>query len=156
MLANDWTLRNLVPDELAKSFGFFNSKPATAFSPFAVTPDELGDAWKGGRAQRARALDVQRQAGRRLRRRPRDALLVLRARAAHREDAAVRRWHDPRQRHGLERDRARGISCLAEARMIETIEAGKPTTPFMAVGDRIQIEATPDLFGAIDEQVVAP
>src|SRR3569623_3696540 len=50
MLANDWTLRSLVPDELAKSFGFFNSKPATAFSPFAVTPDELGAAWQNGRA----------------------------------------------------------------------------------------------------------
>jgi fumarylacetoacetate (FAA) hydrolase len=51
MLANDWTLRNLIPDELAKGFGFFTSKPATAFSAFAVTPDELGAAWQGGRAQ---------------------------------------------------------------------------------------------------------
>ncbi|MEP6864911.1 MAG: 2-keto-4-pentenoate hydratase, partial [Deltaproteobacteria bacterium] len=53
-------------------------------------------------------------------------------------------------------ERGRGISCLAERRMIETIEGGKPTTPFMKVGDRIRIEATPDLFGAIDEQVVSP
>ena len=58
MLANDVTLRNLIPDELAKGFGFFQSKPATAFSPFAVTPDELGDAWRDGRAARARALDA--------------------------------------------------------------------------------------------------
>src|SRR6185295_2809493 len=49
MLANDWSLRNLIPDELAKGFGFFQSKPATAFSPVAVTPDELGDAWQKGR-----------------------------------------------------------------------------------------------------------
>ena len=56
MLANDVTLRNLIPDELAKGFGFFQSKPATAFSPFAVTPDELGDAWRDGRAAPAPAL----------------------------------------------------------------------------------------------------
>jgi fumarylacetoacetate (FAA) hydrolase len=49
MLANDWSLRNLIPAELAKGFGFLQSKPATAFSPVAVTPDELGDAWQGGR-----------------------------------------------------------------------------------------------------------
>ena len=61
MLANDCTLRNLIPDELAKGFGFFQSKPATAFAPFAVTPDELGDAWRGGRAPPARALDLQRR-----------------------------------------------------------------------------------------------
>ncbi len=68
LLANDVTLRNLVPNELAKSFGFFQSKPATAFSPFAVTPDELGDAWRGGRVHLRAAHDLQRHARRRLRR----------------------------------------------------------------------------------------
>ena len=57
MLANDWSLRHLIPDELAKSFGFFQSKPATAFSPVAVTLDELGDAWQGGKLN----LTVQSQ-----------------------------------------------------------------------------------------------
>ena len=110
MLANDCTLRNLVPDELAKGFGFFQSKPATAFSPFAVTPDELGDAWHDGRLHVPRALDLQRERDRRLRRRPRDALLVLRSDPAHREDAPVHRRHDPRQRHGVERrSRARRV-----------------------------------------------
>ena len=80
MLANDVTLRNLVPAELAKSFGFFQSKPATAFSPFAVTPDELGDAWRDGRVHLRLRTHVQRRRRRRLRRRTRDALLVLRSR----------------------------------------------------------------------------
>ena len=87
MLANDVTLRNLVPAELAKGFGFFQSKPATAFSPFAVTPDELGDAWRDGRVHLRAPLDLQRRARRRPRRR-RDALLVLRSHRAHRQDAA--------------------------------------------------------------------
>ncbi len=111
MLANDVTLRNLVPDELAKSFGFFQSKPATAFSPFAVTPDELGDAWRDGRVHLRLRTTLQRRAGRRLRRRAGDALLVLRSRSQHiAQDAALHRRHDPRQRHGLERrSRARHL-----------------------------------------------
>jgi fumarylacetoacetate (FAA) hydrolase len=156
MLANDWTLRNLVPDELAKSFGFFNSKPATAFSPWAVTPDELGDAWKGGRAHvRVTSTYNGKQVG------DCDAgpemhfsfFELVQHIAKTRRFAAGTILGSGTVSN---RDRARGISCLAEARMIETIEGGKPTTPFMAVGDRIRIQATPDLFGAIDEQVVAP
>lgn len=156
MLANDWTLRNLVPDELAKSFGFFNSKPATAFSPFAVTPDELGAAWNGGRAHvRVTSTYNGKQVG------DCDAgpemhfsfFELVQHIAKTRRLAAGTILGSGTVSN---RDRARGISCLAEARMIETIEGGKPTTPFMAVGDRIHIQATPNLFGAIDEQVVAP
>ena len=101
-LANDVTLRNLVPPELAKGFGFFQSKPATAFSPFAVTPDELGDAWRAGRPPPAALGALERRAGRRRRRR-RDALLLRRPRPAHREDPRLHGGDDPRQRHGLER-----------------------------------------------------
>ena len=156
MLANDWTLRNLVPDELAKSFGFFNSKPATAFSPWAVTPDELGDAWHGGRAHvRVTSTYNGKQVG------DCDAgpemhfsfFELVQHIAKTRRFAAGTILGSGTVSN---RDRTRGISCLAEARMIETIEGGKPTTPFMAVGDRIHIRATPNLFGAIDEQVVAP
>jgi fumarylacetoacetate (FAA) hydrolase len=156
MLANDWTLRNLVPDELAKSFGFFNSKPATAFSPFAVTPDELGDAWQAGRAHlRVRSTYNGKLVG------DCDAgpemhfsfFELVQHIAKTRRFAAGTIVGSGTVSN---KDRARGISCLAEARMIETIEAGKATTPFMAVGDRIQIEAVPNLFGTIDEQVVAP
>jgi fumarylacetoacetate (FAA) hydrolase len=157
VLANDCTLRNLVPVELAKSFGFFQSKPATAFSPFAITPDELGSAWRDGRAH-------------------------LRVRSTY-NDAIVGDCDSGPEMHFSffqliehvaktrrftagtilgsgtvsNADRARGISCLAERRMIETIETGKPVTPFMKKGDRIRIEAVlgdKRLFGAIDQEVV--
>ncbi len=159
MLANDCTLRNLIPDELAKGFGFFQSKPATAFSPFAVTPDELGHAWRDGR-------------------------LHMRVRSTYNDkvigdcDAGAEMHfsffdliqHLARTRRFTagtilgsgtvsNSDRARGVSCLAERRMIETIEQGKPTTPFMSVGDRIVIEAIDAAgtspFGKLDQCVVA-
>jgi len=160
MLANDITLRNLVPAELAKSFGFFQSKPATAFSPFAVTPDELGDAWRDGRVH-------------------------LRLRTTHNGTLVGDTDAGPEMHFSFyelvehiaktrafcagtivgsgtvsNADRARGISCLAERRMIETIEQGKPQTPFMKPGDTIEIEMrAPDgtsLFGRISQKVVQP
>ena len=156
MLANDWTLRNLVPDELAKSFGFFNSKPATAFSPFAVTPDELGTAWTDGRAH-LRVVSTYNgkvvgdcDAGPEMHFSFYELIAHI---AKTRRFAAGTILGSGTVSN---RDRARGISCLAEARMIETIEQGKPSTPFMAVGDRIEIEAAPNFFGKISEQVVAP
>ena len=104
MLANDVTLRNLIPDELAKGFGFFQSKPATAFSPFAVTPDELGDAWRDGRVAPARAHDATTatlvgdcDAG------PEMHFSFFDLIAHLAQDARVHRGHDPRQRHGVER-----------------------------------------------------
>ena len=156
MLANDCTLRNLVPDELAKSFGFFQSKPATAFSPFAVTPDELGDGWRDGRAHvRVRstyngAVIGDCDAGPEMHFSFHD--LVAHIAKTRRFTAGTILGSGTVSNA----DRARGVSCLAERRMIETIEGGKPTTPFMKVGDTIRIEATPNLFGAIDEKVVAP
>jgi fumarylacetoacetate (FAA) hydrolase len=157
LLANDCTLRNLVPVELAKSFGFFQSKPATAFSPFAVTPDELGAAWRDGRAHlRVRstyngAVVGDCDAGPEMhfsffqlvehiaKTRKFTAGTILGSGTVSNED------------------RARGISCLAERRMIETIEGGKPVTPFMAKGDKIRIEAAlgaTSPFGAIEQEVV--
>jgi fumarylacetoacetate (FAA) hydrolase len=155
MLANDWTLRALVPDELAKSFGFFNSKPATAFSAFAVTPDELGAAWQNGRAH-VRVTSTYNG----------DVVGTCDAGPEMHFSFYELIQHIAKTRRFAagtilgsgtvsNAERTRGISCLAERRMIETIEGGKPTTPFMKVGDRIRIEATPNLFGAIDEQVVS-
>jgi len=155
MLANDCTLRNLVPEELAKSFGFFQSKPATAFSPFAVTLDELGDAWREGRAHvRVRStyngtLVGECDAGPEMH-------FSFYELVAH--IAKTRRFTAGTILGSgtvSNADRARGISCLAERRMIEIIETGKPITPFMKVGDRIRIEAGA-MFGAIDQEVVAP
>jgi fumarylacetoacetate (FAA) hydrolase len=160
MLANDLTLRNLVPGELAKGFGFFQSKPATAFSPFAVTPDELGDAWRDGRAHvRVRSTYNGQVIG------DCDAGPEMHfsfpALIAH--VARTRRFVAGTILGSgtvSNADRARGVSCLAERRMIETIEDGTPSTPFMKVGDTIAIEAfLPDgrsPFGRIEQTVVAP
>ncbi|HEY1550564.1 MAG TPA: fumarylacetoacetate hydrolase family protein [Kofleriaceae bacterium] len=153
-ICNDCTLRSLVPTELAKSFGFFQSKPATAFAPFAVTPDELGTAWHGGRAQlRVRSTYNDKVVG--------DCdsgpemhfsfFQLIEHIAKTRRFTAGTILGSGTVSNA---DRARGISCLAEARMIETIETGKPITPFMKKGDRIRIEAIPNLFGAIDQEVV--
>ncbi len=160
MIANDVTLRNLVPTELAKGFGFFQSKPATAFAPFAVTPDELGDAWQDGRLHaRVRSTYNGKVIG--------DCdsgpemhfsfhQLVAHIAKTRRFTAGTILGSGTVSNA----DRARGVSCLAERRMIETIETGKPSTPFMKVGDTIAIEAfLPDgtsPFGAIEQVVVKP
>jgi fumarylacetoacetate (FAA) hydrolase len=160
LLANDVTLRALVPDELAKSFGFFQSKPATAFSPLAVTPDELGELWRDGRLH-ARVRSTYNgevvgdcDAGPEMHFSFYD--LIAHVAKTRRFVAGTILGSGTVSNE----DRARGISCLAERRMIETIERGKPETPFMRVGDRIAIEAFDasgaSLFGAIDQEVVAP
>jgi len=158
MIANDCTLRNLIPDELAKGFGFFQSKPATAFSPFAVTPDELGDAWRDGRVHvRVRStyngeVIGDCDAGPEMHFSFFDLIQHL---------AKTRRFTAGTILGSgtvSNAERARGVSCFAERRMIETIEQGKPSTPFMAVGDRIEIEAFDAAgtspFGKIDQRVV--
>ncbi len=159
LLANDCTLRNLVPDELAKSFGFFQSKPATAFSPFAVTPDELGGAWRDGRLHaRVRstyngALIGDCDAGPEMHFSFFDLIAHLTRTRRFGAGTVVGSGTVSNA------DRARGVSCLAERRMIEIIETGKPATPFMRAGDRIEIDAVlPDgsrPFGAIDQRVIA-
>ncbi len=159
MLANDCTLRNLIPDELAKGFGFFQSKPATGFSPFAVTPDELGDAWRGGRLHvRVRSTYNGQvvgdcDAGPEMHFSFYDLIQHL---------AKTRRYTAGTILGSgtvSNADRERGVSCFAERRMIEIIEQGKPSTPFMKVGDRIEIEAFDargtSPFGKIAQVVVA-
>src|SRR5262249_29858325 len=157
MLANDVTLRNVVPGELAKGFGFFQSKPATAFSPFAVTPDELGGAWRDGRVHLPLRSSVIRAAGGRLDSDP-DAgamhfgFFELVAHIARTRDFCAGTILGGGTVSN--EDPARGASCLAELRARETIAAGRPSTPFLSAGDRVTIEMRDaggrDLFGQID------
>jgi fumarylacetoacetate (FAA) hydrolase len=158
MLVNDWSLRNLIPGELGKGFGFYQSKPATAFSPVAVTPDELGDAWDGGKLLLPLVSHLNGQ-------------------LFGRPDAGVDMTFDfPRLIEHVTRtrrlgagaivgsgtvsnyDRSLGSSCVAERRMLEQIEQGKPATPFLRFGDRVKIEmfgpGGASIFGAIDQRVV--
>jgi fumarylacetoacetate (FAA) hydrolase len=157
MLANDVSLRNLIPDELAKGFGFFQSKPATAFSPFAVTPDELGGAWKDGRIHlRLQSVlnGVQvgdTDAGPEMHFSFFDLIQHLCKTRSYTAGTILGSGTVSNA------DRARGISCLAERRMIETIEEGKPKTPFMKPGDTIDIEMLDteghSVFGRISQTV---
>ncbi|MCU0957471.1 MAG: fumarylacetoacetate hydrolase family protein [Hydrogenophaga sp.] len=167
MLVNDVSLRNLIPDELAKGFGFFQSKPATAFSPVAVTPDELGDAWQGGRVhlslqstwngRRVGICDAGPEMGFHFgqliahigkTRRVRAGSIVGSGTVSNRavEVDGRRQW-------------PKGYSCIAEKRAIETILDGQPSTAYMKFGDTIRIEMKgkdgQSVFGAID-QVIAP
>ncbi len=158
MLVNDWSLRNLIPAELAKGFGFYQSKPATSFSPVAVTPDELGEAWDGGKLNLPLVSHVNGE-------------------PFGRPEAGVDMTFDfPRLIEHVTRtrrlgagaivgsgtvsnyDRSRGSSCLAERRMLEQIEHGRAITPFLRFGDRVRIEMFDrdgqSIFGAIDQKVV--
>ena len=159
MLANDVTLRNLVPDELAKGFGFFLSKPATAFSPFAVTPDELGDAWRGGRLHlRLRsifngALVGDPEAGAEMHFSFHELVAHMTRTRAYAAGTILGGGTVSNA------ERARGVSCLAERRALEMIDLGRAKTPFMKVGDTIAIEMLDaqgqSLFGRIEQRVVA-
>jgi fumarylacetoacetate (FAA) hydrolase len=157
MLVNDVSLRGLIPAELAKGFGFLVSKPASAFSPVAVTPDELGAAWSGGKLH----LDLRTYLNGALFGHPnagRDMQFHFGELIAH---AAKTRHLCAGSIVGSgtvsNRDPAVGSSCLQEKRMIEIIESGKPVTPFLRFGDRVKIEMLDaggmSVFGAI-EQVV--
>jgi len=157
MLVNDVSLRNLIPTELAKGFGFVHGKPATAFSPVAVTPDELGAAWDGRKV----SLPLESSVNGRLVGRPnagRDMNFDFARLIAH---AARTRELEAGTIIGSgtvsNRDPAAGSACLAERRMIETIEGGAPKTPFLRFGDRVRIEMKDadgrSVFGAIDQRV---
>ena len=167
MLVNDVSLRNLIPGELAKGFGFFQSKPSSAFSPVAVTPDELGDAWRQGKLH----LPL---------------LSTLNGKPFGKPDAGVDMTFHFGQliAHAAKSrplcagciigsgtisnklgggpgkpiaDGGVGYSCIAEIRTIETINDGKPSTSFMQFGDRIRIEmndaAGASIFGTIDQVI---
>ncbi len=157
MLVNDVTLRNLIPDELAKGFGFFCSKPSTAFSPFALTPDELGDAWQGGRVHLRLKTELDgsvvgdTDAG------PEMHFSFFDLIAHITKSRALTAGTILGSGTVSNVDRARGISCLAERRMLEIIESGKPATPFLKAGQTVRISMADahgrDLFGAIEQTV---
>lgn len=158
-ICNDVSLRGLIPPELAKGFGFFQSKPATAFAPFVVTPDELGDAWRDGRVHLP--LNVYLNGD-----------LVGQANAGPEMHFSFPQLieHVTRTRSLTagtilgsgtvsNEDRSKGISCLAERRMIEIIDDGAASTEFMKVGDRVKIEMLgadgTSIFGSIEQVVEA-
>lgn len=157
MLVNDVSLRNLIPKELEKGFGFFQSKPASSFSPVAVTPDELGPHWREGKVHLPLLVDVNGQrfgapnAGV-------DMTFAFHDLIAH---AAKTRALAAGSIIGSgtvsNADRKAGSACIAERRMLETLEKGKAETPFLRFGDRVRIEMRlPDgqsVFGAIDQAV---
>lgn len=168
MLVNDVSLRKLIPAELGKGFGFFQSKPSSAFSPVAVTPDELGGAWADSKlhlpllstyngalfgkpdAGTDMTFNMAQLIAHAAKSRPLCAgCIVGSGTVSNKLDDGPGR---PVSEGGV------GYSCIAEIRMIETIENGAPTTPFMAFGDTIRIEMHDadgnDIFGAIEQKVV--
>ena len=159
MLVNDVSLRRLIPAELAKGFGFLHSKPPSSFSPVAVTPDELGQAWDGARVR----LPLVTHFNGELFGRP-DAGVDMQfdfpGLIAH---AAKTRPLGAGTIVGSgtvsNRERSRGFSCLVEKQMLEIIEQGKPATAYMRFGDRVRIEMFDQqgrsIFGAIDQVVQA-
>ena len=156
-LVNDVSLRNLIPGELAKGFGFLQSKPRSALSPVFVTPDELGGAWKGSKLHRPllthingewfgapeAGVDMQFDFGQLVahaaKTRPLSAGTIVGSGTVANEDTSL------------------GASCFAERRTVETLEHGKPSTPFMKFGDTVRIEmldeAGASIFGAIEQRI---
>ena len=157
MLVNDWSLRNLIPAELAKGFGFLQSKPATAFGPVAVTPDELGPAWHGGRVHLA--LESRWNGARvGLCDAGPEMNFHFGQLVAHlAKTRNVRAGSIVGSGTVSNKDWARGVGCIAEKRAIETIESGAPQTAFMRFGDTVRLAMLgPDgtsLFGAIEQTV---
>ena len=167
MLVNDVSLRNLVPGELAKGFGFLQAKPASSFSPVAVTPEELGDAWRGWKVH----LPLVSHLNGALFGRPNAgtdmtfdfaALIAHLAKTRELEAGSIvgSGTVSNKEAGGPGRPAVSGgvgYSCIAEQRTVETLVAGKPATPFMRFGDRVRIEmvdaAGHSIFGAIDQQV---
>ena len=159
MLVDDVSLRNLIPAELAKGFGFFHSKPATAFSPVAVTPDELGEAWQGEKVHLPLSVHLNGNlfgapnAGE-------DMTFNFAQLIAH---AAKTRFLGAGSIIGSgtvsNRDASRGSCCIAERRTREQLDKGKPETPFLQFGDRVRIEMHDahgrSIFGAIDHAVAS-
>ncbi len=156
-LVNDVSLRNLIPNELAKGFGFLQSKPRSALSPVFVTPDELGDAWQGNKVHLPLLthingvwfgapeagidmhFDFAQLVAHAAKTRPLSAGTIVGSGTVANEDTS------------------RGASCFAEKRTVETLETGKPVTPFMKYGDVVRIEMRSrdghDIFGAIEQRI---
>jgi fumarylacetoacetate (FAA) hydrolase len=171
LLVNDVSLRNLIPGELAKNFGFFQSKPASAFSPVAVTPDSLGDRWKDGRLHGALEVELngkpfgEADAGvdmtfdfgtliaHAAKTRALSAGTIIGSGTVSNRDADGGPGK-PIDQGGL------GYSCIAEVRTVETLLAGEAKTPFLRHGDRVRIEMRDakrhSIFGAIEQEVAVP
>jgi fumarylacetoacetate (FAA) hydrolase len=158
MLVNDVSLRNLIPDELAKGFGFLQAKPATSFSPVAVTPDELGVAWRDGRVHLPlRAFWNTTQVGQ-----PDagvDMVFGFPQLIAHLVKTRNARAGSVIGSGTVSnKDARRGYTCIAEKRALEMLEGGTPATAFMRFGDTVRIEMLDtngrSIFGAIDQKVV--
>ncbi|MBI2605793.1 MAG: fumarylacetoacetate hydrolase family protein [Deltaproteobacteria bacterium] len=155
-ICNDVSLRNLIPEELAKGFGFLQSKPSTAFAPFVLTPDELGGTWKDARLH----LPLETRLNGKLFGNPNAGPEMHFSFADLIKHASKTRPLAAGSIVGSgtvsNEDRSRGSSCLAEQRMIEKIDAGEIKTPFLKFGDRVRIEMFKDgvsLFDAIDQKV---
>jgi fumarylacetoacetate (FAA) hydrolase len=167
MLCNDVSLRGLIPAELEKGFGFFHGKPSSAFSPVAVTPDELGSAWDGGKlslpflafingkpfgrpnAGQDMVFDFPTLIAHAAKTRPLGAGTIIGSGTVSNKEAG-----GPAKR--IEEGGV-GYTCLAEVRMIETIAGGKPVTPFLQFGDTVRLEMLDgrgkSIFGAIEQEV---
>ncbi len=159
-LVNDVSLRNLIPNELAKGFGFLQSKPRSALSPVFVTPDELGEAWQGSKVHLPllthingewfgapeagvdMQFDFAQLVAHAAKTRPLSAGTIVGSGTVANEDTSL------------------GASCFAEKRTVETLETGKPITPFMKYGDVVRIEMRSrdgaDIFGAIEQRIDRP
>ncbi|MEQ1512311.1 MAG: fumarylacetoacetate hydrolase family protein [Lysobacteraceae bacterium] len=159
-LVNDVSLRNLIPNELAKGFGFLQSKPRSALSPVFVTPDELGDAWQDNKVHLPllthingawfgapeagvdMQFDFAQLVAHAAKTRPLTAGTIVGSGTVANEDTSL------------------GASCFAEKRTVETLETGKPITPFMKYGDTVRIEMRSrdgvDIFGAIEQRIERP
>jgi fumarylacetoacetate (FAA) hydrolase len=170
MLVNDVSLRNLMPAELKKGFGFFQSKPSSAFSPVAVTPDELGDAWDGGKIHLPLAVDLNGKPFGRANAGV-DMVFDFPALVAHAAktrplvagsiigSGTVSNKLDGGPGKPIAQGGA-GYSCIAEIRVVETLLGGAPATPFLHYGDTVRIEmkdhAGHSVFGAIEQTVTRP
>ncbi len=168
LLVNDVSLRNLIPNELAKGFGFFQSKPSSAFSPVAVTPDELGEAWRDSKLHRPllsylngallgkpdagcdMTFDFATLIAHAAKTRPLAAGCIIGSGTVSNKGADGSPGR-PIADGGL------GYSCLAELRTVETLLQGKPSTPFLRFGDTVKIEMHDahgaSIFGAIEQRV---
>jgi fumarylacetoacetate (FAA) hydrolase len=157
-LVNDWSLRALIPGELAKGFGFYQSKPATSFSPVAVTPDELGTAWQDSRVHLPLVSRINGQefgqpdAG--VDMTFNFAQLIAHVTRTRQLGAGAIIGSGTVSNY----DRSRGSSCLAEKRTLEQLESGAPRTPFLKFGDRVAIEMRDaqghNIFGTLDNKVI--
>ena len=168
-LVNDISLRTLVPGELAKGFGFFQSKPPTAFAPVAVTPDALGPAWDGRKlhlplrsavngqsfgapeAGEEMTFDFGQLIAHAAKTRPLSAGTIIGSGTVSNRDL------DGGPGRPIA-EGGRGYSCIAEMRTVETLREGAPKTPFLRWGDRVEIEMLDEhgktIFGRIDQSVV--